>query len=155
MAHYTAEILWLRGTQVFLDNRYSRTHQLRFDGGATLAGSASPHVVPKPLSDASAVDPEETFLASLAGCHMLWFLSVAAKNRYCVDRYVDNPIGVMDKNPQGKLFMAVVTLKPHVEFSGDRIPSREQIADLHEQAHQECFIANSVKSDVRLEPNYG
>ena len=154
MAHYTAEVLWVRGEQDFLSNRYSRKHVLRFDGGLEMPGSSSPHVVPLPMSDASAVDPEEAFVSSLSSCHMLWFLSIAAKQKYCVDRYFDAATGVMEKNPDGKFYMSVVTLKPEVHFSGERIPTREQIVQMHHEAHEECFIANSVKTDVRCEPVY-
>jgi organic hydroperoxide reductase OsmC/OhrA len=154
MAEYVAEVIWARNGQDFLDNRYSREHVLRFDGGIEVPGSSSPHVVPIPMSVAAAVDPEEAFVSSLSSCHMLWFLSVAAKRRFCVDRYVDKAIGVMEKNPDGKLAMTVVTLKPDVSFSGDKIPTREQIEKMHHEAHQECFIANSVKTEVRCEPVY-
>ena len=152
MAQYTAEIIWERGTQDFLGNRYSRKHWLRFDGGAQVAGSSSPHVVPLPMSDASAVDPEEAFVASLSSCHMLWFLSIAAKRKFCVDRYADSAIGVMAKNENGKMAMTVVTLRPEVVFSGERMPTRAELEAMHHQAHEECFIANSVKTEVRCEP---
>lgn len=152
MAQYTAEIIWERGTQDFLGNRYSRKHWLRFDGGAQVAGSSSPHVVPLPMSDASAVDPEEAFVASLSSCHMLWFLSIAAKRKFCVDRYADSAIGVMAKNESGKMAMTVVTLRPEVVFSGERMPTRAELEAMHHQAHEECFIANSVKTEVRCEP---
>ncbi len=154
MAHYTAEVLWVRGEQDFLGNRYSRKHVLRFDGGVEMPGSSSPHVVPLPMSDASAVDPEEAFVSSLSSCHMLWFLSIAAKRKYCVDRYFDAATGVLEKNPDGKFYMSVVTLKPEVNFSGERIPTRDQIVQMHHEAHEECFIANSVKTDVRCDPVY-
>jgi organic hydroperoxide reductase OsmC/OhrA len=94
MSEYTAEVLWQRGDQDFLANTYSRRHSLRFDGGAEWAGSSSPHVVPLPFSDASAVDPEEAFVASLSSCHMLWFLTMAVKRKFCVDRYFDAASGV-------------------------------------------------------------
>ena len=152
MANYCAQVIWQRGEQDFLDNSYSRKHLLRFDGGLEIAGSSSPHVVPVPMSDAAAVDPEEAFIASLASCHMLWFLSIAAKNQFCVDSYQDAAIGLMQKNGAGKLYIARVTLRPAVEFSGARQPTREQIEQLHHQAHEECYIANSVKSEVRCEP---
>lgn len=154
MAQYSAEILWQRGEQDFLGNRYSRRHLLRFDGGAEVAGSSSPHVVPVPMSDAAAVDPEEAFVASLSSCHMLWFLSIAAKRKFCVDRYADAAVGVMAKNAEGKTAMTVVTLRPEVQFSGERLPTREQIEQLHHEAHAECFIANLVKTAVRCEPVY-
>jgi organic hydroperoxide reductase OsmC/OhrA len=154
MAQYTTEILWERGGQDFLSNRYSRKHVLRFDGGAELAGSSSPHVVPLPMSDASAVDPEETFVASLSSCHMLWFLSIAATQKFCVDRYFDAASGVMARNQNGKMVMSVVTLKPDVAFSGERLPTCAQIDAMHHEAHEECYIANSVKTEVRCEPVY-
>ena len=152
MAQYVAEVLWQRDGQEFLDNRYSRKHLLRFDGGVEVAGSSSPHVVPLPMSDAAAIDPEEAFVASLSSCHMLWFLSIAAKRRFCVDRYQDAAVGVMAQNDQGKMAMTVVTLRPAVTFSGERQPTREQIEALHHEAHEACYIANSVKSEVRCEP---
>ena len=155
MAQYIAEVLWLRGEQNFLDNRYSRRHQLRFDGGVEVPGSSSPHVVPVPMSDAAAVDPEEAFVASLASCHMLFFLSIAGKRRFRVDRYFDAATGVMGKNADGKMAVTVVTLRPEVTFSGEPIPDREEIERMHHEAHDACFIANSVKSEVRCEPVHG
>ncbi|WP_137937924.1 OsmC family protein [Chitinivorax sp. B] len=152
MAQYTAEVLWLRGEQQFLDNRYSRRHRLRFDGGIEVVGSSSPNVVPVPMSDEAAVDPEEAFVGSLSSCHMLWFLSIAAKRQFRVDRYADTAVGVMARNVEGKLAMTVVTLRPVVVFSGERLPTRREIEQMHHEAHDACFIANSVKSEVRCEP---
>jgi len=152
MSEYTAAIEWQRGEQDFLGNRYSRKHRLRFDGGAEMPASSSPSVVPLPMSDASAVDPEEMFVASLSSCHMLWFLSLAAARKFCVDSYVDDASGIMARNTEGKMAMTVVTLKPHVVFSGNLQPTAEQIHALHHKAHAECFIANSVKTEVRCEP---
>ena len=154
MSQHTAEILWLRGEQDFLGQRYSRKHLIRFDGGLEIAGSSSPHVVPLPMSDAAAVDPEEAFVASLASCHMLWFLSIAAQHRFCVDRYVDAATGEMARNAQGKLFMSVVTLRPQVHFSGEQRPSPAEINQMHHEAHEECYLANSVKTEVRCTPVY-
>ena len=152
MASYTAHIVWERGDQDFLSGRYSRRHTMLFDGGTEVAGSSSPHVVPVPMSDPAAVDPEEAFVASLSSCHMLWFLSIAGKHKFCVDRYVDSAVGIMARNGDGKLAMTVVTLRPEVHFSGAIVPTREQILMLHHEAHDECFIANSVKTEVRCEP---
>ena len=152
MGHYTADITWERGEQDFTRGRYSRRHQLRFDGGAELPGSSSPHVVPLPWSDASAVDPEEMFVASIASCHMLWFLSIAAKHRYCVDSYRDHAEGGMGKNAAGKLVVARVTLHPEVKFSGARLPDANVLNALHHEAHEECFIANSVNTEIVCEP---
>jgi organic hydroperoxide reductase OsmC/OhrA len=152
MAHYTAEVIWTRDNQDFLSNRYSRQHILRFDGGIEVAGSSSPHVVPVPYSELAAVDPEEAFVASLSSCHMLWFLSIAAKAKFCVDQYKDQAEGIMAKNEQGKTAMTVVTLKPSVIFSGEKLPTVTEIEAMHYQAHDECFIANSVKTTVLCEP---
>lgn len=155
MAHHTAETIWSRGDASrgdFVANRYSRRHLLRFDGGAELPGSSSPHVVPLPYSDAAAVDPEEAFVASLSSCHMLWFLSLAARDRFCVDHYADAATGLLAKNAEGRLAMTVVILHPSVVFSGERMPSRADIERLHHEAHESCFIATSVKTEVRCEP---
>lgn len=155
MSHYTAETLWERKDADFLDNRYSRLHLLRFDGGLEVPGSSSPSVVPLPMSDASALDPEEAFVSSLSSCHMLWFLTMAVKRKFRVDRYFDAATGVMEKNAEGKVAMTIVTLHPEVTFSGERQPTREELEKLHHDAHEACFIANSVKTEVRCEPVYG
>ena len=152
MGTYVAEVAWVRGDQDFLSNRYSRRHVIRFDGGVEMPGSSSPHVVPIPQSDPTAVDPEESFVGSIASCHMLWFLSLAAKGRYCVDSYTDSAVGAMGKNAAGKAYVAVVTLHPEVAFSGDRIPDPKELEALHHRAHEECFIANSVLTEIRCEP---
>jgi organic hydroperoxide reductase OsmC/OhrA len=155
MSHYTAQLLWQREGADFAGNRYSRRHTISFDGGAQVLASSSPHVVPVPLSDPAGVDPEEGFVASLASCHMLWFLSIAAKAGYTVDRYSDCAEGVMARNAAGKLAMTQVTLRPQAAFSGDRRPTRGELEALHHRAHEECYIANSVTSDVRCEPVHG
>jgi len=152
MAHqYTAEILWERGDQTFTDNRYSRRHTIRLDGGLEVAGSSSPLVVPLPYSDPAAMDPEEAFVASLSSCHMLWFFSIAVRAGFCVDRYADHAVGVMAANEKRKFWVSRVTLRPAVTFSG-RQPTAAELADMHHQAHEECFIANSVKTEVVVEP---
>lgn len=152
MAEYTAETLWLRGDQQFLDKRYSRRHLLRFDGGIEVPGSSSPQVVPLPFSEAAAVDPEEAFVASLSSCHMLWFLSIAAMRGFAVDSYRDVALGLLAKNADGKLAMTRVTLRPEVQFSGERLPSRAEQQQMHEQAHEDCFIASSVKTELYCAP---
>lgn len=154
MSRHTAEVVWERAGQDFLDNRYSRKHAWRFDGGTEVLASSSPHVVPPPFSDASAVDPEEAFIASLSSCHMLWFLSIAVRHGFRVDRYRDAAEGVMERNAQGKSMISMVTLKPHVIFSGERLPSRSEIVRMHHEAHEECFIANSVRTEIYCEPVY-
>ena len=153
--HYTAETIWRRGEvsrEDFVGRRYSRRHRLRFDGGVEVPGSSSPHVVPLPYSDPAAVDPEEAFVSALSSCHMLWFLDLASRAGFCVDRYADAATGVMKKNDEGRLAMTSVVLHPTVEFSGEKMPSREEIERLHHEAHDACFIANSVKTVVRCEP---
>ena len=152
MPEYTATIRWGRGSAPFTDNKYSRAHTWVFDGGIEVPGSSSPHSVPLPYSQARAVDPEEAFVAALSSCHMLWFLAIAAKRRYCVDIYVDPATGVMGKNASGKLAMTRVTLRPRVAFSGDRLPTNDDIAAMHHAAHAECFIANSVTTEVLCLP---
>lgn len=152
MASHLAEVLWQRDAQPFVDQRYSRRHWLRFDGGLEVPASSSPHVVPVPWSDPAAVDPEEAFVASIASCHMLWFLSIAAREGYCVDRYQDHASGTMAKNSAGKLAMTEVILRPRVDFSGAKCPSTPALQALHHEAHEECFIANSVRCEVRCEP---
>jgi organic hydroperoxide reductase OsmC/OhrA len=152
MSIYTAEIRWNRGEQRFTDNRYRRAHTWHFDGGITVPASSSPSVVPLPMSDAAAIDPEEAFVASLSSCHLLWFLSLAAQRGYTVDAYADNASGVMAKNAAGKLAMTEVTLRPLVTFSGAQRPDRAALDALHHAAHEECFIAASVRSEIRMEP---
>jgi organic hydroperoxide reductase OsmC/OhrA len=154
VARYTVHIEWERGDQAFVDNRYSRRHRMVFDGGAEVPGSSSPHVVRAPMSDAAAVDPEETFVASLSSCHMLWFLSIAAQAGFRVDRYTDDAEGIMERNAQGKVAITRVTLRPAVKFSGEKLPTRAELDALHHKAHEECFIANSVRSEICCEPVY-
>ena len=152
MARYSAEIIWERGAQDFTGGRYSRKHRMLFDGGVEVPGSSSPQVVPLPWSEPAAVDPEEAFVASISSCHMLWFLSIAAKNDYCVDRYRDHAVGIMRKNEAGKMVVSRVNLRPETAFSGRRIPDFGALQRLHHEAHEECFIANSVRTEILCEP---
>ena len=153
MAQHISTILWQRDDNAsFTDQRYGRRHSWHFDGGAGVPGSSSPHVVPLPYSDPAGVDPEEAFVASLSSCHMLWFLDVAARAGWVVDRYRDDAVGTMARNAQGQLAMTRVTLHPAVLFALARSPTREELLDLHHRAHASCFIANSVKSEVVYEP---
>jgi len=152
MAEYCAEVIWQRDGALFTDNRYSRAHQWRFDGGLAIPASSSPHSVPLPLSDAAAIDPEEAYIASLSSCHMLWFLAIAGKRKFCVDRYHDRATGVMEKNAAGKWWVSVVTLKPEVQFCGELLPTRAEIEAMHHSAHAECYIANSVSTHISIEP---
>jgi organic hydroperoxide reductase OsmC/OhrA len=153
---YEANVHWQRAAnEAFTDQRYSRRHELRFDGGAVVAGSSAVSSVPLPWSDPSAVDPEEMLVAAVASCHMLWFLSLAAKAGHVVERYSDAAEGVMTKNAAGKLWLSLVTLRPRVTFAQGQAPTAEALDALHHKAHEECFIANSVKSEVRCEPQPG
>jgi len=154
MSEYIVTVTWEREGQRFTDNRYSRGHTWAFDGGVQIPASSSPHVVPLPYSRADAVDPEEAFVASLSSCHMLWFLSIAAKRGFCVDSYADDAVGLMEKNPSGRLAMTRVTLRPKAIFSGGRLPTTAELRAMHHEAHEECFIANSVKTDVQCERIY-
>lgn len=152
MADYHATIRWQRGDQAFSDRRYSRRHEMHFDGGAVVPGSSSPHSVRVPFSDPSAVDPEETFVASLSSCHMLWFLDLACRAGWVVDDYRDDALGIMAEDTAGRMAMTLVTLRPAVRFGGERRPDAAEVERLHHAAHEECYIANSVKTTVRCEP---
>lgn len=151
MAIYNALIRWYKKPdENYLDNQYSRGHTWTFDGGVSVPASASPHIVPLPYSIAENVDPEEAFVASLSSCHMLFFLAIAAKKRYVVASYQDNAFGEMaEKN--GKIMMTRVTLAPKVTFTGERMPTPTAIEKLHHLAHEQCFIANSVNTEVVIE----
>jgi organic hydroperoxide reductase OsmC/OhrA len=152
MSEYFAKIRWARAAdENYIDSQYSRGHEWHFDGGVTVPASASPHVVPLPYSVEANVDPEEAFVASLSSCHMLFFLEIAAKNKYVIDEYIDDAVGVMAQGTDGNLWMTKVTLKPRISFSGDRIPNLVKLGKMHHQSHQQCFIANSVKTEVVTE----
>jgi organic hydroperoxide reductase OsmC/OhrA len=151
MSTYTATIRWSReGAPDFAKGQYSRAHHWSFDGGITLAASASPHIVPAPWSNADAVDPEEAFVASLASCHMLFFVDFARRAGLVVDSYQDEAEGVLDKRDDGKMWMSRVTLRPKINWGGDA-PDGAVVADLHHKAHDACFIANSVTTKVTIE----
>ena len=151
-----ATIAWRRGADAaFTDNRYSRTHVWRFDGGAEVRASSSPHIVPLPMSDAAGVDPEEAFVASLASCHMLWFLDLAARAGHRVRSYDDAASGVMAKDAEGRVAITEVTLRPRVAFDAAPQPSRDALDALHHAAHDRCFLAASVRTRIRIEPDHG
>lgn len=154
MSTHTAEICWNRGDSLFLDRRYSRAHQWRFDGGAVVPASSSPQVVRPPFSDPSCVDPEEAYIAALSSCHMLWFLDHAAKHGYVVDRYLDAAQGEMHHGDDGKLAITCVTLQPCVHFSGAKVPTDAAVESLHHEAHASCFLANSVKTTILVEGSW-
>jgi organic hydroperoxide reductase OsmC/OhrA len=148
---YGATVAWSRAGAKFTDSRYSRRHEWRFDGGARVPGSSSPLSVPVPMSSAEAVDPEEALVASASSCHMLWFLYAAAKRGFIVDEYVDEAVGTMAKNAEGKTAMTRIALRPRVTFSGEKRPSETELQELHHFAHDECYIANSLKTEVVVE----
>lgn len=148
MTQFKATIAWERGQQAFADNRYSRAHEWRFDGGLTVAGSSSPHSVPLPMSDPAAVDPEEALVAAVSSCHMLFFLSIAAQRGFIVDSYLDQAVGVLSKDAQGKMAMTLIALAPSIAFGGERKPDASDLAAMHHAAHDKCYIANSLKANV-------
>jgi organic hydroperoxide reductase OsmC/OhrA len=151
MSTYTATIRWSRnGAEGFTKGQYSRAHEWAFDGGLTVPAGPSPHIVPDPWGNPEGVDPEEAFVASLASCHMLFFVDFARRGGFVVDEYVDNAEGVLDKREDGKMWMSKVTLRPRVTW-GDGAPNEAAVADLHHRAHEACFIANSVKTEVTIE----
>ncbi|MGR5237985.1 OsmC family protein [Vibrio alfacsensis] len=149
MSKHTARVKWLRKEkEIFSDNQYSRSHTWQFDGGLIVPASPSPHVVPLPLSAPENIDPEEAYIAALSSCHMLSFLSIAAKRRYVVDSYIDEAEGELTEGTNRKVWVSKVTLQPKVVFSGEERPDRRLIEKMHTIAHENCFIANSVKTEV-------
>ena len=151
MSSHTATIRWQNTGPDFLQRRYSREHTWHFDGGAVVPGSASPHIAPAPWSNAASVDPEEAFIASVSSCHLLWFLHIALDAGFEPASYEDHAEGVMTKNERGKLWISRVTLRPQIVWKGTKRPSTEDLKHLHHIAHEECFIANSIKTEVVIE----
>jgi organic hydroperoxide reductase OsmC/OhrA len=147
MHEYRATTNWQRTSSDFTYDTYNRAHEVAFGGGETIPCSAAPEF----KGDVARVNPEEAFVASLSSCHLLTFLALAARKRFIVDTYVDKASGVMERNSQGKYWVSRVTLRPKVTFSGDRQPSTEEISALHDAAHDNCFIANSVTSQVLVD----
>ena len=150
---YLAKVKWAKHPQEsFMDNQYSRVHQWIMDGGAKITISSSPQVVPLPMSDESLPDPEETFIASIASCHMLFFLFIAAQQKYIVTSYEDNAEGFMQKNDLGNMMIAEINLYPRVVFGNQNTPAKAQIKHFHQMAHQKCFLANSIQSNIQIYP---
>jgi organic hydroperoxide reductase OsmC/OhrA len=150
MAEYKAIIKWQRSSPEFLRGKYSREHTWTFDGGSTVPASSSPHVVPVPWSNPAAVDPEEAFVAAISSCHMLTFLFLAAKRGFQIDSYEDEAVGSMTKNEKGVPWISSVVLNPKIGWSGDKIPASTDLEQLHHLAHEQCFIAQSVKTEVTV-----
>lgn len=151
-ATFTATVQWQRGDAVFTDKRYSRAHTWTFDGGAVVKGSSSPHSVPLPYSDASGVDPEEALVAALASCHMLFFVGACARDGWVLDSYTDTPVASMGKNAAGREYIDRIVLRPRLVFSGAKQPTAAQIGALHHWSHEECYVANSIRAEVVIEP---
>lgn len=148
MHSYIAKIAWKSDSpETFTKNRYTRGHKWSFDGGVDIPASSSPHSVRVPYSIEEAVDPEEALVAATASCHMLTFLWVAARKGFIIDSYEDNAVGEMDES-SGKPWVSKITLDPKIEWSGDRVPTADEIGEMHHDAHEGCYIANSIKSEV-------
>ena len=147
MSEHKVALEWKRDTEGFSYESYPRDHVLDFEGGVRVPASAAPAYRGNPAH----VNPEETLVAALSSCHMLTFLAGAAKKQFVVDRYSDHAVGFLEKNQKGKLAITRVTLRPRIVFGGPTPPTSEQIAALHERAHSECFVANSVTTDVTVE----
>ena len=153
MAEHEAMIRWASSGdgEAFLKGRFSRAHTWTFDGGLTVPASAAPSVIPAPFSDPAGVDPEEAYVAAIASCHMMSFLYVAMRAGFVVERYEDDAVGVMRKNERGAVWVAAVTLRPRIVYGGASRPTAEEIDRLHHLAHEQCFIANSVKTEIRID----
>lgn len=152
MPRHTAKIHWAQDGPGFIAGRYSREHTWTFDGGLVVPASASPDIVRVPWSNPACVDPEEAFIASVASCHMLWFLSIAGKADLEVLCYDDHAEGEMSTNEKGALWISKITLRPRVQWHEDHIPTDTEVKQLHHEAHEKCFIANSIKTEVCVEP---
>jgi organic hydroperoxide reductase OsmC/OhrA len=154
VSNHKAMISWKRTSDEFLKGKYSREHTWTFDGGLVVQASPSPSVVPAPYSNAAYVDPEEAFVASLSSCHMLTFLYLAGRKGFQVDSYDDEAVGVVTKNERKLPWVSTVTLNPRIVFSGTKLPTRAEEEHLHHESHEQCFIANSVKTEVlvKLDP---
>jgi len=148
MSDYKATVNWKRTSPDFFKGKYSREHNWTFDGGFTMPASPSPHVVPVPFSNPAHVDPEEAFVASISSCHMLTFLHLAAKQGFQIDSYEDAAVGTMTKNEKGIPWMSKVILNPRIVYSGEKLPTPADEEKLHHLSHEQCYIANSVKTEI-------
>ena len=150
MSEHKATIRWTQSQGDFLKGTYSREHTWTFDGGATVQASSSPAAVRVPFSNPANVDPEEAFVASLSSCHMLTYLYVASRKGFEISSYEDEAVGVMTKNERGVPWVSSVTLHPRITYAGSKMPTPEEVNQMHHAAHEGCFIANSVKTDVQV-----
>lgn len=151
MSEHKATIAWSRTSPDFLKGKYSREHTWTFDGGVVVPASPSPSVVPPPFSNPAHVDPEEAFVAAISSCHMLTYLFLASRQGFQVDSYHDEAAGVMTKNGRGIPWMSQVTLHPRIAYSGEKLPTSADEQQLHHAAHEQCYIANSIRTEVRVE----
>ena len=152
MSEHKAIILWKRTGPDFLKGRYSREHTWNFDGGVTVPASPSVAIVPAPFANPACVDPEEAFVASVSSCHMLTFLYLASRQGFQVDSYEDAAVGAMAKNERGVPWVKAIALRPKVAYSGEKLPTPPDEQRLHQLAHEQCFISNSIKTAVSVEP---
>ena len=152
MSEHSAIIEWRRTTSDFQYATYNRSHVWRFESGVEVPACAAPANIPPTAPRSKGVDPEEGFVAAISSCHMLWFLHLACTQKFTVDGYTDNAVGVLEKDRNGKVSVTRVSLRPEVTFGGENRPTAEQLAELHHEAHEECFIANSVKTEIVIEP---
>ena len=151
MSEHRATIRWAHTEGDFLKGRYSREHTWTFDGGLMVPASPSPSAVPKPYCNEANVDPEEAFVASLSSCHMLTYLFLAMKAGFQVVSYEDEAVGTMTKNERGIFWVSSVVLNPRIVYGGDKRPTHEDESRLHHAAHDQCFISNSVKTEVTVQ----
>ncbi len=154
MSHHKATIRWKRESPDFLKGKYSREHTWTFDGGMTIPASPSPSVVPVPYSNPAHVDPEEAYVAAVSSCHMLTYLYLAGRSGFTVDNYDDQAVGVMTKNEKGSQWISSIMLRPQIIYSGEKLPSPTEEKELHHKAHEQCFIANSIKTNVMVEAEH-
>jgi organic hydroperoxide reductase OsmC/OhrA len=147
MSEHKITLTWKRGDTPFEYQKYSRDHTWKFDGGHEMQASANPIYLGNPKF----VDPEEAFVASLSSCHMLTFLAIAAKKKFVLDEYMDDAVGHMEKNAEGRLAITRVTLSQRLKFSGEKQPTEQELQEMNHAAHEQCFIANSVKTEVTVE----
>jgi organic hydroperoxide reductase OsmC/OhrA len=152
MSEHKATINWTHSSGDFLKGTYSREHTWTFDGGATVPASSSPAAVRPPFSNPANVDPEEAFVASLSSCHMLTYLYVASRKGFEIVSYEDEAVGVMTKNERGIPWVSSVILRPRITYGGSKLPTPDEQTEMHHQAHEQCFIANSVKTEIKVEP---
>jgi organic hydroperoxide reductase OsmC/OhrA len=148
MAQHRARIVWELQGEEFASGRYSRVHRWEFDGGLSIPASPAPSVVPVPYADPANVDPEEAYIAAIASCHMLTFLHLASKGGFVVEAYADDAVGTMGRGANGVPWVATVELNPKLKFGGAHRPSSVELDRLHHAAHEQCFIANSIRTEV-------